>query len=60
MHALRTAMGNTKWMEAAWPYFESRGSANKVYEVVQEMNGDYRVNCLGLTSTKPIYVCVHV
>lgn len=39
MQALRVAMADTRWMEAAWPYFQSRGSAPKVYQVVQEMNG---------------------
>jgi precorrin-6B methylase 2 len=39
MQALRVPMADTAWMEGAWPYFQSRGSAPKVYQVVQEMNG---------------------
>jgi len=39
MKALRTVLSNQEWIDKAMKYFEERGSVNKLYQVVQEMNG---------------------
>ena len=53
MRPLRVAMADTAWMEAAWPYFESRGSAAKVQQVVHEMNGLEEMKAIATTGAPP-------
>ncbi|EOD14893.1 hypothetical protein EMIHUDRAFT_448270 [Emiliania huxleyi CCMP1516] len=53
MRPLRVAMADTAWMEAAWPYFESRGSAAKVQQVVHEMNGLEEMKAIATTGKAP-------
>ena len=36
--ALRHVLSQKEWLEPAWNYFEERGSAQKLNQVIQEMN----------------------